>query len=112
MGTGTGLKMMIKKKKKKKIKDMDDDGVGRLTVGGEDERMGWWHLPSSDPAATIPYNAYNTVQCHYTIQYHPIPYLPYHIIPYHTISYNVYHILYHVLYGLSLCSHNIPYILY
>ena len=54
--------MMIKKNKKKdKIKDMDDDGVGRLTVGGEDERMGWWDLPSSVPAATIPYNPYHTI---------------------------------------------------
>ena len=81
----TGMTMMIKTKKDK-IKDRDDDGVGRLTVGGEDERMGWWHLPSSIPAATILYLPYRTIFTTVTILYLPftITYLqepPYHTIP-------------------------------
>ena len=33
------------------------------TVGGEDERIGWWHLPSSVPApGTIPYNVKDVLQ--------------------------------------------------
>ena len=138
VGTRIGLKMMIKIKEDK-VKDRDDDDD--QDQEGQDQGQGWrrswkvdsrwwrWengmvassvlHPSSHHTLFTIPYHIYNSHHTLFTITYLQEP--PYHTIPPHTIftilagatiSYKVYHILYHVLYGLVLCSHNIPYILY
>ena len=90
-------------------------------LGGEDERMGWWHLPSSVPAPTIPseqlYIPYHTngMTCHTrphhtSIAMHQMYDLWYGMVPAPTIP-SVHTISYYTIHHRSICAyiHTISY---
>ena len=90
--------------------------VTTTRLGGEDERMGWWHLPSSVPAPTIPsvqlYIPYHTngMTCHTrphhtSIAMHQMYDLWYGMVPAPTIP-SVHTISYYTIHHRSICTYH------